>query len=178
MSSLFHDLWVLCQPLAIAALSRTLFMFSSFNNMLKFAIVTTARAMRRNRSRRRKRRKPRRELNGDLVWAPCPSFSKLVGETSGDFSQLIILLGNCDPTDEKKQPLSLSVFDHQSTIDEPHDLSISPFGESCVYCCILSMLTPEKALQYVGSSIIPFPIFSVAVYLVDKKQITRKNFSI
>ena len=90
-----------CQPLAIAALSRTLFMFSSFNNMLKFATVTTARAMKRRRSRRRKRRKPRRELNGDLVWAPCPSVSKLVGETSGDFSQLIILLGDCDPTDEK-----------------------------------------------------------------------------
>ena len=111
MPSLFHDLWVLCQPLATAALSRTLFMFSSFNNMLKFAIVTTVRAMRRRRSRRRKRRKPRRELNGDLVWVPCPSLSKLAGETSGDFSQLIILFGNCDLTDEKKQPLSLSVFD-------------------------------------------------------------------
>ena len=136
MSSSFHDLWVLYQPLAIAALSRTLSMFSSFNNMLKFAIVTTARAMRRRRSRRRKRRKPRRELNGDLDWAPCPSLSKLGGETSKDFSQLIILLGDCDLTDEKKQPLALSVFDHQTTIDEPHDLSISPFGESCVYCCI------------------------------------------
>ena len=144
MSSIFHYLWVLCQPLAIAALSRTLFVFSSFNNMLKFAIVTTARAMRRRRSRRRKRRKPRRELNGDLVWAPCPSVSKLVGETSGDFSQLIILLGDCDPTDEKKQPLSLSVFDYQSTIDEPHDLSISPFGVSCVYCCISLYLHMKK----------------------------------
>ena len=146
MSCLFHDLWALCQPLAIAGLSRTLFMFSSFNNMLKFAIVTTARAMRRRRSRRRKRRKPRRELNGDLVWAPCPSLSKLVGETSRDFSKLImiILLGNCDPTDEKKQLLSLSVFDHQTTIDEPHDLSISPFGECCVYCCISLYLHMKK----------------------------------
>ena len=148
MSCLFHDLWALCQPLAIAGLSRTLSLFSSFNNMLKFAIVTTARAMRRRRSRRRKRRKPRRELNGDLVWAPCPSVSKLVGETSGDFSQLIILFGNCDPTDEKKQPLSLSVFDHQSTIDEPHDLSISPFGESCVYCCISLFLHNHKKKHY------------------------------
>ena len=119
MSSLYHDLWVLCQPLAIAAWSRTLFMFSSFNNMLKFAIVTTARAMRRRRSRRRKRRKPRRELNGDLVWAPCPSLSKLVGETSGDSSQLIILFGDCDPTDEKKATALIvsiwSPIDHQWT---------------------------------------------------------------